>query len=74
MKLVEVEWDDARFRFDWEEGATLECAVMVTVGWVVEDSETLLAIASERDSQIPGTYRGVTSIPRANVRSMKVRR
>ena len=65
LRIVLVTWRDAVFSSEEESPRPI---MMLTLGFLVEDSDSHIAVAHEVG--LDGTFRGVTSVPRGMVQNV----
>lgn len=63
------EWDDAWVDFDEPEGSLKDSMPVITVGFIVRKTDSIITIAAERFPE--GGYRCLTSIPMPLVRRLR---
>ncbi len=72
MNQVRVVWDDARSEDGWveQEGIELRLAHITTLGWLVQENDAMVCVASSKD-EFTGQVSGLMYIPKQCITSIE---
>jgi len=72
VDIILVEWVDSSFQHGWHSRATFnkELSIIVSVGFLLEENEDMVALAQGYDKDEENFADGVV-IPRVSVRALK---